>query len=257
VPEAMLARGVLMLVSARGLEDLDAAIAALNRALPDLTDPLPARHLLAAAYQARFTVTARHDDLDDCVRHLDALVAALSSEDPRLPEAEAWLGLTLAGRHLNRTDPGDAGRAKAFLGRALGNVAALPEELAERVPATLRMLLNEGPAAREDVAAQVLRALGQIGLARREARRELADRAISGLESVLAALSTTDPWHPRALRALGDAWCARGVLREANTDLRRGYELIVAADAAAPRTHPDRAELRAAAARARVALTAL
>ncbi|GAA3197368.1 hypothetical protein [Actinocorallia longicatena] len=187
--------------------------------LTALAETVPAEDVHGAAARGLSSLV----DGADGGAWLDRATAALTPDDPLYAALMAARGTHFARR-----------------GRA-GDAAALVR--AERCyRAAVRLPVRAGVG--------VLRAANLVVRARRESRTDLADRAISTLESVLAALSTTDLWHPRALRAAGEAWTVRGTLCGVPAEIVRGCQLIIAAAEATPLAHPDRPELLAAAIRA-------
>jgi hypothetical protein len=213
-------------------------------------------------------------------RILDEVVAVVRPDaepvHPRLAEVVRCLAVALRGTYTGDTAGLEKlcraasavgaghplyGMVMAVLGGRLarhadldGGVAAM--EAAERCLIAAERSLGDdwAHAGLPASAFRVPRAEGLVMRARAGRDPGPADQAIRILDSELARLPAADPWSPRALRALGEAWRVRGELLGRGGEVRRGCELIIAAHAAAPAAHPDAARLAGAAALARAEL---
>ncbi|MEO7614340.1 MAG: hypothetical protein ABIS86_10130 [Streptosporangiaceae bacterium] len=142
----------------------------------------------------------------------------------------------------------------ALLGTGLARRADVLGDL-EALDAADRHLAEAIRYRPESLRLRVAHSCHRVIMARHRCLPGLVDDSIRALESDLAAVSTTDPWYPKTLWALGEAWWTRGTLLDVPRDRQRGLELVIAAEAALPGGHPDRDRISDAVGRVRTELS--
>jgi hypothetical protein len=194
-----------------------------------------------------------HPMLAEAVHGLALVLRATDAQTAVLEELDRVGRILGAGHPVYGLIMGVLGAGLARRAEADGDLAMLAtaEDRLARAAGDWTDMTLPGPAVR------VPRAGGQVMRARLGHDPAQADRAIATLEAELTRLPSADPWTPRAQCLLGEAWRVRGELRDRAADVRRGCELLIAAGAGVPATHPDAARIGATAALARADLVRL